>query len=156
MSSRGAVVLSLCIALLAACAPTLVAVRSYRGHGALDDEALAALSELAESGGLTKAAVLSRLGPPLSTLGQGGGDIFVYRHVARDTSEINLNPSYVVPAVPPVSLYVNSEVSGRDDLLMIFFGEDGEVIGASMRQSVRDVSGSRAASQSKRVRGWVE
>ncbi len=105
---------------------------------------------------LTKSGVLSVLGPPVSIVEEDGGDIFVYRHVARDTSEINLNPGYVVPWVPSVPLYVDNDVSGRDDLLMIFFGEDGEVIGASMRQSVRDVSGSRAASQSKRVRGWVE
>ena len=156
MSSRGAIAALLCPLLLVACAPTLWAVRSYRGYRAIDDTALTTLSQLAEASALTKSGVLSVLGPPVSIVEEDGGDIFVYRHVARDTSEINLNPGYVVPWVPSVPLYVDNDVSGRDDLLMIFFGEDGALTGASFRQSVRDVSGSRAASQSEMVREWVE
>jgi hypothetical protein len=156
MSRRGRIVLTLLATIPMACAPTLVAVHSYRGHGALDEKALATISELAEAGALNKAGVLSVLGPPVSVVGQGAGEIFVYRHVARDASEINLNPSYVVPSAPSLPLYVNNDVSGRDDVLMIFFGADGKVLGASMRQNVGDVTGSRAASQSDLVRGWVE
>lgn len=156
MSSRGVVAALLGALLLSACAPALWGVRTYRGYRAIDDTALTTLSELAEASALTKAGVLSVLGPPVSIVEEDRGDIFVYRHVARDTSEINLNPGYLVPSVPSVPLYVDNDVSGRDDLLMIFFGEDGALTGASLRQSVRDVSGSRAASQSERVREWVE
>jgi len=156
MSSPGSIALALLATIPLACAPTLMAVRSYRGHQSLDPKALATISELAEAGALNKAGVLSVLGPPVSVVGQGGGEIFVYRHVARDASEINLNPSYVMPSAPSVPLYVDNDVSGRDDVLMIFFGADGKVLGASMRQNVDDVTGSRAASQSDLVRGWVE
>ena len=154
--SRTRVALLLCASALAACAPTVVAVRAYRGHGALDERALATLSELAEAGALDKAGVLSALGPPIDVVGQGGGEIFVYRHVARDASELNLNPGYVVPGAPSIPLYVDSDVSGRDDVLMVFFDARGQVVGASMRRNVEDVTGSRAASQSDLVRGWVK
>ena len=154
--SRTPVALLLCAAALAACAPTGVAVRSYRGHRALDEHALATISELAEAGALNKAAVLSVLGPPITVVGQGGGEIFVYRHLARDASEIHLNPSYLLPSAPSVPLYVDNDVSGRDDVLMVFFDAEGRLVGASMRRSVEDVTGSRAASQSELLRGWIE
>ena len=154
--SRTRVALLSCALALAACAPTVVAVRSYRGHSALDEHALATISELAEAGALNKAGVLSVLGPPIAVVGQGGGEIFVYRHVARDASEINLNPGYLVPSAPSVPLYVDNDVSGRDDVLMVFFDAEGRVVGASMRRNVEDVTGSRAASHSELVRGWVE
>jgi hypothetical protein len=100
--------------------------------------------------------VLAALGPPVSILGQDDGEIFVYRRVARDTNTVTLNPGYVVPTAPSVPLYVDADVSGRDDLLMVFFDGQGYVRAASIRQSIADVYGSRAATLSDYIRGWVE
>ena len=147
--------LALAATLLLGCAPTIVALRSHRGHRALDEHALASLSARAELGTLDKAGVLTILGPPVVIVGQTRGEIFVYRHVARDTSEYNLNPGYLVQVIPPFPLLVDSNVSGRDDLLMLFFDSRGRLADASLRQSVGDVGDSRAARQNDRVRGWV-
>jgi hypothetical protein len=76
--------------------------------------------------------------------------------VARDTSVINLNPGYIVPSAPSIPLYVDRDVSGRDDVLMVFFDARGRVVGAGIRRYVQDVTGSRAASQGQRLQDWVE
>jgi hypothetical protein len=68
--SRTRLALGICLPLLAACAPTVVAIQSYRAHAALDPRALATLSALAESGDLDKARVLTVLGPPIGVIGQ--------------------------------------------------------------------------------------
>jgi hypothetical protein len=130
--------LALLAAGLAACAPARVAVRSDRGHAALDVGALATLAELVEREAADKASVLSMLGPPIGVVGQGNGEVFVYRHVARDANEVNLNPGYLIPSAPSLPLYVGRGVSGRDDVLMVFFDAEGLVVGASMRRDVED------------------
>ena len=121
---------------LAGCSPTIFALTSYRGYAALDEASLRGLADLADRGDLTKAKILVALGPPVSVIGQDDGEIFIYRRVARDTSTIELNPGYLVPAAPPVPLWSDADVSGRDDLLMVFFGEQGEVRGVSFRQRI--------------------
>ncbi len=142
--------------LLAGCGPALWSVTSYRGHRALDAAALETLERMVARDEASKGSVLTALGPPVSVLGQDDGEIFVYLHTARDTSMLNLNPGYVVPAAPSVPLYHNTDVSGRHDLLMIFFDADGKLRGASVRHAISDVEGSRAATLSEGIRGWVE
>jgi hypothetical protein len=154
--SRRAIALGLCLLPLAACAPTVVSVQSYRAHRPLDESVLTTLSELADTGDLTKARVLTELGPPVGVIGQGGGEIFVYRHVARDTSIINLDPGYLVPGAPSIPLYVDRDVSGRDDVLMVFFDAQGRVVGSGIRHYVNEVTGSRAASAGQLLQGWLE
>lgn len=129
---------------LAGCGPTLVAMRSYRGHRALDADSLATLAEIAERGGSHKADVLARLGPPTGLVGQASGEVFIYRYVARDAREVTLNPGYLVPSAPSVPLWADRGVSGRDDVLMVFFDADGQLVGASMRHSI-DVDDSAEA-----------
>lgn len=134
--TRRAMAALLLVSGLLACGPTLYAVRSYRGHAALDVGALATIAEIAEGDAPHKADVLSRLGPPVGVVGQAGGDVFVYRYVARDSQEVNLNPAFLVPSAPSVPLYLNRGVSGRDDVLLVFFDADGRLVDASMRRSV--------------------
>jgi hypothetical protein len=142
--------------LLGGCGPSLISITSYRGHRGFDELTLAELARLVEKSVSMKAEVLSSLGPPVNIIGQDDGEIFVYRRVARDTNTIDLNPSYVFPGAPPVTLYLNSDVSGRDDLLMIFFDEAGRLRGASLRRSVADVDRSRAARLGEGMREWIE
>ena len=96
---------------------------------------------------VTKADVLATLGPPIHVIGQDKGEIFVYRRLARDTRTVNLNPSMVsVPvALPPVPVYFDSQTSGRDDTLMVFFDSDGRIQGESIRLGVGDTDQSGAA-----------
>ena len=142
--------------LLGGCGPSLISIISYRGHRGFDEPALTELARMVAKPVSMKAEVLNSLGPPVSIIGQDDGEIFVYRRVARDTNTIDLNPSYVFPLLPPVSLYINTDVSGRDDLLMIFFDEAGRLRGASLRRSVADVDRSRAARLGEGMREWIE
>lgn len=146
----------LAMILLGGCGPTLISITSYRGHHGFDDLKLAELARMVTKSVSMKAEVLSSLGPPVNIIGQDDGEIFVYRRVARDTNTIDLNPSYVVPGAPPVSFYINTDVSGRDDLLMVFFDDAGQLRGASLRRSVGDVDRSRAAMLGEGVREWIE
>lgn len=141
---------------LSACGPTIFSIQSYRGHRALDNEGLQELLELAQAGTAVKADVLTRLGPPVTMIGQPDGEIFVYRRVAVDTNTFDLNPGYVVPSIPAVSLYANRDVSGRDDVLMVFFDVEGRLRGASVREGIQDTSRSRAAALGEGMREWVE
>ncbi len=143
-------------AALAGCGPTLIAVTSYRGHRAIEPDGLEAPARLLADGGADKAQVLAKLGPPVSILGQDDGEVFVYRRVARDTNTIDLNPSHLFPAAPPVPVYTDTDISGRDDLLMVFFDREGRVRAASIRHSIARVEESRAARLSEWIRGWFE
>jgi len=154
--TRRWIVATLSVAWLAGCGPALISVTSHRGHLAIDRSGLEALERLLARDDGRKADVLAALGPPVSILGQDDGEIFVYRRVARDTNSVNLNPAYVVPTAPSVPLYVDTDVSGRDDLLMVFFDEHGLLRAASLRRSIADVHGSRAATFSEDIRGWIE
>jgi hypothetical protein len=80
-------------------------------------------------------------------IGQDAGEIFVYRRLARDTRIINLNPGMVsVPiSLPSVPLFFDSETSGRDDTLMVFFDPDGLMQGASINLGIGDTGQSGAA-----------
>lgn len=147
---------ALSVAWLSGCGPALITVTSYRGHLAIDRAGLESLERLLGRDGSGKADVMAALGPPVSILGQDDGEIFVYRRVARDTNSINLNPAYVVPSAPSIPLYVDTDVSNRDDLLMVFFDERGTLRAASLRNSIAEGYGSRAATLSESIRAWVE
>ena len=82
--------------------------------------------------------MLDLLGPPLHVIGQGDGEIFVYRRLARDSRTVTLNPAYLVPSAPSVPLYSRMNVSGRDDLLMVFFDTQGRVRALSSYRGVGD------------------
>jgi hypothetical protein len=113
------------------------------------------LEQLVADGEVHKAEVLRSMGPPVSVLGQEDGEIFVYRHVARDTSTINLNPGYIMLG-PSIPLWVDHNVSGRDDLLMLSFDAHGALRGASLRQRVAETGESRAAVLGEGMRRWLE
>jgi hypothetical protein len=74
-------------------------------------------------GPVTKADVLATLGPPIRVIGEDTGEVFVYRRLARDNRTIDLDPSMVKVfiSLPSVPIYFDSETSGRDDTLMVFF-----------------------------------
>ena len=152
--SRGIALLFVLVC--AGCGPALFSITSYRGDLALDRERLEALELLLAAARAGKAEVLDVLGPPAGILGQPDGEVFLYRRVARDANTVSLNPSYVFPPAPSVPIYVDADVSGRDDLLMVFFDQEGRLRSASLRQSIGEVSGSRAATFSEAVRAWVE
>ena len=142
--------------ILTGCSPAIFTITSYRGHTALDEASLRGLADLADRGVLSKAQILETLGPPVTVIGQDDGEIFMYRRIARDTSTLFVNPGYVVPPAPSIPLWSDADVSGRDDLLMVFFDERGDVRGASFRKRVGEVSGSRAATLGEEIRGWID
>ncbi len=156
MSDPRPTLMVLLVLILTGCSPAIFTLTSYRGHTALDEKSLRRLADLADGGNLSKPQVLVTLGPPVTVIGQDDGDIFVYRRIARDTSTLQLNPGYLVPSAPSVPLWSNADVSGRDDLLMVFFDGSGEVRGVSFRQRVGEVEGSRAATLGEEVRGWID
>ena len=119
-----------------ACGPTLIALESYQALDEVGSPGAGNIERLASDESLTKPDVLALLGPPVSVIGQPDGDVFVYRRVARDRSSLNLNPAYVVPVAPPVPVYTDVDVTGRDDLLLLFFDVKGQVRGASLRHSI--------------------
>lgn len=137
------------------CGPALFSVTSHRGHRALGTNATVVIERLADLAEVHKPDILNNLGPPVTILGQNDGEIFVYRHVARDTSTINLNPGYVMLG-PSVPLWVDHDVSGRDDLLMLFFDERGALRGASLRRRVGETGESRSAVLGEGMRDWLE
>jgi hypothetical protein len=123
---------------LAGCAPTLVSIQSFRSHLSPPEVLLEDL-ELANGGEpLSKADVLDLLGPPLHVIGQGAGEIFVYRRLARDSRTVTLNPAHVAPSVPSVPIYSSTSITSRDDLLMVFFDKEGAVRSLSSYEGVDD------------------
>jgi hypothetical protein len=136
--ATSSVVLILISLALAACAPALVSVTSFRSHQAPPSVSIEDLESANGGETLRKADVLDLLGPPLHVIGQGDGEIFVYRRLARDSRTVTLNPAYLVPSAPSVPLYSRMNVSGRDDLLMVFFDTQGRVRALSSYRGVGD------------------
>ena len=110
---------------------------SFRNHNAHTDASFVSYQRIQTQGVVTKVDVLATLGPPLHVIGQADGDIFVYRRVASDTRIVDLNPSMVsfVTALP-VPIYFNSNTSGRDDMLMVFFDAEGRARSEGARYAV--------------------
>jgi len=131
-------VAGLLAASLAGCAPSLFAWTSFRGDHAPPFLSLSDLQDLNDGEPLYKATILEFLGPPVHVIGQGDGEIFVYRRVAKDSSTMTLDPAYVVPATPSFPLFSRRKVSGRDDVLMVFFDTEGAVRSMSAHHAVGD------------------
>jgi hypothetical protein len=139
--------LLLLVTLSVGCAEALFSIDSFRSHEAYTEASLRAFAEVKAEGPVTKADVLATLGPPIHVIGQDAGEIFVYRRLARDTRTINLNPSMVRVgiALPPIPIYFDSDTSGRDDTLMVFFDSEGRMRGESINLGVGDTRQSGAA-----------
>lgn len=141
------IALLLVAALLGGCADAIFSIDSFRTHDAYTEASLEAFAELKADRPVSKADVLATLGPPIHVIGQDAGEIFVYRRLARDTRVINLNPGMVsVPiSLPSVPLFFDSETSGRDDTLMVFFDPEGWMQGSSVNLGIGDTGQSGAA-----------
>lgn len=121
------------------CSEAFLSITRYRSQEALTDEGYRTYrarrgshepGATGQPASLTKADVLAVLGPPIRVIGQGGGDVFVYQRLARDTFIVNVNPSFVPyfgPA-PPIPLYFGSFSEGRNDVMMVFFDAEGRVV----------------------------
>jgi hypothetical protein len=129
------------------CAEALFSIDSFRSHDAYTAASLEEFAAIKAERPVTKADVLATLGPPIHVIGQDAGEIFVYRRLARDTRTINLNPSMVRVgiALPPIPLYFDSDTSGRDDTLMVFFDAEGRMRGESINLGIGDTRQSEAA-----------
>lgn len=141
------IALLLAATLSAGCAEALFSIESYRTHNAYTETSLGAFAAARAQGPITKAEVLATLGPPIHVIGQDTGEIFVYRRLARDNRTINLNPAMVTVfmSLPPIPIYFDSETSGRDDTLMVFFDSEGRMQGESVNLGIGDTRQSGAA-----------
>ena len=77
-----------------------------------------------------KAEVLTRLGPPDRILRQKGGDVFVYRHDQRNSSEIEIRE----PLITRLTIFQWEKVQDKSDRLMVFFDGAGVVSAFGYRQ----------------------
>jgi hypothetical protein len=141
------IALLLIAALLAGCAEAIFSIDSHRTHDAYTEASLDEFVKLRAAGPVSKAEVLATLGPPIHVIGQDTGEVFVYRRLARDTRTINLNPAMISLFGPtvPIPIYFNSQTSGRDDTLMVFFDSQGRVQGEGFNLGIEDTGQSGAA-----------
>jgi hypothetical protein len=141
------VALLLAAALLAGCAEAIFSIDSYRSHDAYTEASLRAFMDRKAGGPVTKADVLATLGPPIRVIGEDTGEVFVYRRLARDNRTIDLNPGMVKVfiSLPSVPIYFDSETSGRDDTLMVFFDSKGRLQGESVNLGIGETRQSGAA-----------
>jgi hypothetical protein len=70
-----------------------------------------------------KAEVLTKLGPPDRMLRLAKGDVFVYHHDQRNSSEFELRE----PLITRLTLFQWEKVQDKSDRLMVFFDPDGVV-----------------------------
>jgi len=70
-----------------------------------------------------KAEVLTRLGPPNRILRQKSGDVFVYHHDQRNSSELEIQE----PVVTRFTIFQWEKVQDKSDRLMVFFDQAGLV-----------------------------
>jgi hypothetical protein len=141
------IALLLLAALSVGCADAIFSLDSHRTHEAYTEASLDEYVKLRAAGPVGKAEVLATLGPPLQVIGRDTGEIFVYRRLARDTRTLNLNPSmvnYFAPT-PPIPIYFDSQTSGRDDTLMVFFDSQGKVQGEGFNLGIGETGQSGAA-----------
>ena len=141
------IALLLIAALLAGCAEAIFSIDSHRTHDAYTETSLGEFVKLRSAGPVSKAEVLATLGPPIQVIGQDTGEVFVYRRLARDTRTINLNPAMVNLFGPtvPIPIYYDSQTSGRDDTLMVFFDSQGRVQGEGFNLGIQETGQSGAA-----------
>jgi hypothetical protein len=77
-----------------------------------------------------KAEVLAKLGPPDRILRLAKGDVFVYHHDQRNSSEFELRE----PLVTRLTLFQWEKVQDKSDRLMVFFDPGGVVSAFGYRQ----------------------
>jgi hypothetical protein len=77
-----------------------------------------------------KAEVLTRLGPPNRILRQKSGDVFVYHHDQRNSSEFEITE----PVITRLTLFQWEKVQDKSDRLMVFFDRAGLVSAFGYRQ----------------------
>jgi hypothetical protein len=70
-----------------------------------------------------KAEVLARLGPPNRILRHKSGDVFVYHHDQRNSSELEIRE----PIVTRLTIFQWEKVQDKSDRLMVFFDATGVV-----------------------------
>ncbi len=141
------IALLLGVTLSTGCAEAIFSIDSYRTHDAYTEASLGEFVEMRTAGPVTKADVLATLGPPIHVIGQDTGEIFVYRRLARDTRTIDINPAMVTLffSLPSVPIYFDSDTSGRDDTLMVFFDSQGQLRGESVNLGIGNTRQSGAA-----------
>jgi hypothetical protein len=81
-------------------------------------------------GQTAKAEVLARLGPPDRILRQKSGDIFVYNHDQRNSSELEIEE----PVITRMTIFQWEKVQEKSDRLMVFFDAAGVVSAFGYRQ----------------------
>ncbi len=141
------IALLLSAALSVGCAEAIFSIDSYRTHDAYTEASLGEFQETRTEGPVTKADVLATLGPPIHVISQEVGEIFVYRRLARDTRTIDLNPAMITVffSLPSMPLYFDSDTTGRDDTLMVFFDSQGRTRGEAVNLGIGDSGQSEAA-----------
>ena len=77
-----------------------------------------------------KAEVLTRLGPPNRILRQKSGDVFVYHHDQRNSSEFEITE----PLFTRLTLFQWEKVQDKSDRLMVFFDRADVVSAFGYRQ----------------------
>lgn len=77
-----------------------------------------------------KGEVLSRLGPPDRILRQKSGDVFVYHHDQRNSSELEIQE----PLITRLTIFQWEKVQDKSDRLMVFFDRAGVVSAFGYRQ----------------------
>jgi len=113
-----------CVALLALTSGCTIG-RSYLGSPLLADP-----REVLVVGHTAKGEVLARLGPPDRILRQKSGDIFVYNHDQRNSSELEIQE----PVITRMTIFQWEKVQEKSDRLMVFFDEAGVVSAFGYRQ----------------------
>jgi hypothetical protein len=86
--------------------------------------------ELLVVGETRKAEVLGQLGPPDRILRQKSGDVFVYRHDQRNSSEFEISE----PVFTGLTLFQWEKVQDKSDRLMVFFDTQDVVSSFGYRQ----------------------
>ena len=80
-----------------------------------------------------KARVLAQLGPPDRILRYKTGDVFIYRHDQRNSSELDIGtPPFVT--FGGYQVFVWRKVQDKSDELMVFFDTEGVVSAFGYRQ----------------------
>jgi hypothetical protein len=77
-----------------------------------------------------KSDVLTKLGPPDRILRHKNGDVFVYHHDQRNSSELEIRE----PLITRLTIFQWEKVQDKSDRLMVFFDSLGVVSAFGYRQ----------------------
>jgi hypothetical protein len=107
-----------------ACAALLALVSGCTiGRWYVGSPLLADPRQVLVAGHTRKAEVLSRLGPPDQILRLESGDVFIYHHDQRNSSELQIRE----PLVTRLTIFQWEKVQDKSDRLMVFFDPAGLV-----------------------------